>query len=384
MSAEHFQIHMSGEILADLYKRLDQVRWPECSHAASWERGTDIEYLQHLISYWKNRFDWLAKEAELNRLSHFISNIDGISIHYVYERSNVPGALPVILTHGWPDSFVRYLKLIPYLTDPVKHGGDPEDVFDVIIPSLPGFGFSGLPKQGGLNNLHVAQLWAKLMTKELGYSKFVAAGGDIGSGVTRYLALKHPELLYGIHLTDIGIIKSILSTQDDKALSDEELQYIARAQKWIANEGAYMSLQSTKPHTLAYGLSDSPAGLAAWIIEKFQAWSDCKGDLRQRFSEDELLTNIMIYWVTNTINSSFSMYYENSHTLPAMERITVPTGVALFPADILLPPYEWAKKNLNITRWTIMQRGGHFAAMEEPELLAEDIRAFCKPFRKKR
>ncbi len=384
MTAKQLQIHVPNEILADLNKRLEHIRWPHCPHNYNWERGTEIEYLQHLISYWKNHFDWSAKEAELNRFSHFTCNIDGVSLHYMYERGYGPNSLPIILTHGWPDSFVRYLKLIPLLTNPTKYGGDPEDTFDVIIPSLPGFGFSGLPKYGSINNLHVAQLWAKLMTQELGYSKFVATGGDIGSGVTRYLAVKYPELLHGIHLTDIGIVKNILNTQDDKTLSDEELHYKANVHKWISHEGAYMSLQSTKPQTLAYGLSDSPVGLAAWIIEKFWSWSDCSGDLGQRFCEDELLTNIMIYWITNTINSSFSMYYENSHTLPAIERITVPTGIALFPSDILLPPYEWAKQNLNITRWTTMQRGGHFAAMEEPELLAEEIRAFCKPFRKKR
>ena len=219
------------------------------------------------------------------------------------------------------------------------------------------------------------------MTEELGYKKFAAGGGDIGSGITRYLAASHPELLVGIHVTDIGIIRNILTVQDDAVLSDEERQYKVNAQRWIAQEGGYMALQATKPQTLAYGLSDSPVGLAAWIIEKFRAWSDCNGELTKRFSNDELLTNIMIYWITNTISSSAGIYYENTHSLPALGKIEVPTGVALFPADILLPPKQWAEQNLNISRWTTMPRGGHFTAMEEPELLADDIRSFYRQFR---
>ena len=199
----------------------------------------------------------------------------------------------------------------------------------------------------------------------------------------KILALNHPELLYGIHLTDIGIIRSLVYTKEQEDLSEDELQYKRNAQEWISNEGAYMSIQSTKPQTISYGLSDSPVGLAGWIIEKFRSWSDCNGDLRQRFSEDELLTNIMIYWITNTIGSSANMYYESVHSLPLMGRIEVPTGIALFPADVLLPPKKWAEQNLNIIRWTSMPRGGHFTAMEEPEVMADDIRAFFRPFRTK-
>jgi microsomal epoxide hydrolase len=221
------------------------------------------------------------------------------------------------------------------------------------------------------------------MTQELGYSRFAAAGGDIGSGVTRYLAATHPELLVGIHLTDIGILRDLMALSGRTDLSEGELRYRSRAAEWIAREGAYMLLQSTKPQTLAYGLFDSPAGLAGWIVEKFRAWSGCGGDLARSFTEDELLTNIMIYWVTGTIGSSTRLYYENSHTLPPMGRIEVPTGIALFPADILPPPREWSERRLQIARWTSMPRGGHFAAMEEPELLADDIRTFFRPLRDK-
>jgi pimeloyl-ACP methyl ester carboxylesterase len=384
MAVERFRIQIAREVLDDLKYRLDHVRWPDQLKDSEWERGTEIGYLQSLVSYWRDHFDWRAQEQELNRYSQFRCNVDGIDVHFVHERGKGPNPLPIILTHGWPDSFIRYKKIIPLLTDPARYGGAPEDSFDVIVPSIPGFGFSSHPDHSGINNFRVSELWAKLMTEELGYGRFAAAGGDMGSGVTRYLALNHPELLVGIHLTDIGIIRNLMTSNDQAGLSKEELHYKISAQKWIAHEGAYMSIQSTKPQTLAYGLSDSPVGLAGWIIEKFHAWSDCDGDLRQKFSEDELLTNIMIYWVTNTIGSSAHMYYENMHSLPSMGPIEVPTGMALFPADILLPPKEWAERNLNITRWTLMPRGGHFTAMEEPELLADDIRAFYRPFRTKK
>jgi len=250
----------------------------------------------------------------------------------------------------------------------------------VIAPSLPGFGFSDRPHERGMNTVHTATLWARLMTEGLGYGRFAAAGGDIGSGVTRFLALGHPDLLVGIHLTDSGLPLSA----EIPDLSDAEKQYLNAAQQWRLQEGAYMLQHSTKPQTLAYGLNDSPVGLAAWIIEKFRAWGDCDGDVERRFSKDDLLTNIMIYWVTETINSSIRMYYENARISPPLkagQHIEVPAGVALFPKDIVLPPREWAERSLRIQRWTEMPRGGHFAALEEPELLVGDLRAFFRPLR---
>lgn len=383
MSIERFHIEVSNEVLDDLKHRLEHVRWPDELEGLGWERGTEINYLKSLISYWKEKFDWRSQEKKLNRFSQFRCNVDGIDIHFIHERGKGPNPIPIILTHGWPDSYIRYQKIIPLLTDPANHGGKLEDSFDVIVPSLPGFGFSSKPKYSSMNNYRVSELWAKLMTEKLGYNRFAAAGGDVGSGVTRYLALKHPELLIGIHLTDIGIIRELMTSQDNTKLSEDELHYKKSALEWISNEGGYMSIQSSKPQTLAYGLSDSPVGLAAWIIEKFRAWSDCNGELQQKFSKDELLTNIMIYWVTNTIGSSARIYYENMHSLPPMGHIEVPTGMALFPADILLPPKEWTESNLNVKRFTTMPRGGHFTAMEEPELLAEEIRAFFRAYRTK-
>lgn len=381
MAIERFHIHIADEVLDDLKYRLHHTRWPDTLDNSGWERGTELSYLKSLVTYWKDHYDWRKHESELNSMSQFICHMDGTDVHYVHERGKGPNPLPLILTHGWPDSYLRYHKVIPLLTDPASYGGDPEDAFDVIVPSLPGFGFSSRPKYPGVNNSRVAEMWAALMTEQLGYSKFAAAGGDMGSGVTRYLAANYPEVLYGIHLTDIGIIRDLLAATDLTQLSEEELHYRDNASAWIAQEGGYMSIQSTRPQTLAYGLSDSPAGVAGWLLEKFRSWSDCNGDLEQKFSKDELITHIMMYWVTNTIGSAAHMYYENTHSLPPLSRIEVPTGLALFQADVLLPPEEWAKRNLNITRWTKLPRGGHFTALEEPELFAEDIRAFFRPYR---
>jgi len=381
MTAERFSIQIPEDVLIDLKYRLDHIRWPDQLENVAWERGTEKGYLQSLVSYWSEQYDWRAQEAELNRLPQFRCTVDNVDVHFIHERGRAPNPLPIILTHGWPDSFIRYKKMIPLLADPARYGGDPNDAFDVIVPSIPGFGFSGKPTVGGVNNSTVSELWAKLMTEELGYETFAAAGGDMGSGVTRYLAAIHPELLVGIHVTDIGIIRQLMTAHDEASLSKEELQYKADVQKWIVEEGGYISLQATKPQTLAYGLSDSPVGLAAWIVEKFRSWSDQDCEFDKKFGNDELLTNIMIYWITNTIGPSAHRYFENTHSLPQLGRIDVPTGVALFPSDVLLPPREWAEKNLNIKRWTHMPRGGHFAAMEEPELLAEDIRAFFRQFR---
>ncbi len=380
MAINRFTIQIDDSVLDDLKYRLDNVRWPEEKEDEAWRRGTDLGYLKALVSYWQNGYDWRTQEQALNRYHHYTCEIDGMPVHFIHERAKTGGALaaerPVILfTHGWPDSFLRYTKIIPLLTDPGSFGGDPDAAFNVVIPSIPGFGFSGASGTTTYHNARVADLWHKLMTAKLGYKKFGAAGGDIGSGVTRYLALQHPGSLTGIHLTDFGIIRALL-TASDTTLQPEELDYKKAAQQWIVEEGGYMSIQSTKPQTLAYGLSDSPVGLAAWIIEKFRSWSDCKGDVEARFSKDELLTNIMIYWINNNIGSTAHRYYDNMHGLPPMQPIAVPTGMALFPADLLPPPRRWAEQNLNIVRWTQMTAGGHFGAMEEPVQYADDVRAF--------
>ncbi len=378
MDIQPFTIEVADDTLADLRRRLVATRWPDEVEDAGWDYGANLAYLKTLVAYWRDDFDWRAQEAVLNRFAQFRADVDGVGVHFIHERGQGPRPLPLIITHGWPSSFAQMLKIIPLLTDPARYGGDPTDAFDVVVPSLPGFGFSDRPRERGMNRGRIAALWARLMADTLGYRRFAAVGGDLGSPVTRLLALTRPDLVVGIHLTDVGY--SIVDRPD---LSAAERRYLDGVQDWSAREGAYAMLQSTKPQTLAYGLTDSPAGLAAWIVEKFRAWSDCDGDVERRFSKDELLTTVMIYWVTETINSSARLYYENRRIPPLApeQRIDVPAGVAIFPKDLALPPREWAERSLSVQRWTEMPRGGHFAAMEEPDLLVEDLRAFFRPLR---
>jgi len=378
MDIHPFTIAVADDVLADLRRRLAATRWPDEVDGAGWDYGANLAYLKDLVAYWRDGFDWRAQEATLNQYAQYRADIDGVSVHFVHERGRGPSPLPLIITHGWPSSFAQMLTIVPLLTDPARYGGDPADAFDVVVPSLPGFGFSDRPRARGMNGQRIADLWARLMTDTLGYRRFAAAGGDLGSPVTQRLALTHPDLVAGIHLTDVGF-----PTVDRPDLSAAERRYLDAVRDWSAREGAYALLQRTKPQTLAYGLTDSPVGLAAWLVEKFRAWSDCGGDVERRFSKDELLTTVMIYWVTETITSSVRLYYENSHLPPLTleQRIDVPAGVAIFPKDLALPPREWAERSLRVERWTEMPRGGHFAAMEEPDLLVEDLRAFFRPLR---
>jgi pimeloyl-ACP methyl ester carboxylesterase len=376
-----FKVHLSQAVLNDLRDRLARTRWPDEVHGSGWDYGSNLDYMKKLGEYWRMEFDWGAQEKAINKFSHFRANLNGLGIHFIRERGKGSNPLPIIITHGWPSSFYQMLKIIPLLADPEGHGGDPADSFDVIVPSMPGYGFSDRPEKRGITVTHIADLWARLMKEELGYRRFVAQGGDIGSGVTARLALSYPELLLGIHVTDV---RNPYLGEGARELSEAERKFLAEEEKWEKEEGAYSSIQATKPQTLAYGLNESPIGLAAWIVEKFRSWSDCDGDVERRFTKDELLTNLTIYWATETINSSIRLYYEHRHNPSPpkhVELIQVPTAVALFPKDLSRPPREWAERTCNVHRWTEMPRGGHFAAMEEPELLVEDIRAFFRTFR---
>jgi microsomal epoxide hydrolase len=382
-----FEIHISAEVLSDLHQRLKNTRWPCSMEGAGWDAGTDPKYLRELVAYWKNTYDWEKHEAALNEFAHYRTELDGSGIHFIHERGQGPNPFPIILTHGYPDSFYRFAKLIPMLTDPVSFGGQAEDAFDVVVPDLPGYGFSDKPKKLGML-FHVNDLWARLMTDMLGYEKFGAHGGDWGSTVTEQLARSHPDSVVAIHLTDVPF-GHIFRKPDDPS-SDEE-KFFKKNEEWIQKEGAYALIQSTKPQSLAAGLNDSPAGLAAWIVEKFRAWSDCGGNVESRFTKDELLTHIMIYWATESIGPSFLPYYDysNASAMTWMKEgiknwvgaCKVPAAFALFPKDISHPPREWAERFFDVHRWTKMPRGGHFAAMEEPELLAQDIRAWFRAFR---
>ena len=376
-----FEIKIPQTVLDDLKQRLARTRWPDEVSDAGWDYGTNLDYLKSLVAYWQKEFDWRAQEAKLNRFAHFRSEVDGFGLHFIRERGQGPNPTPIILIHGWPDSFFRMHKIIPLLTDPGRYGGSPDDSFDVVVPSIPGFGFSDRPKEKGFTTKRIADLFAKLMTDELGYKKFAAHGGDWGSSITEQLAFNHADSLIGIHLTEIPYWHLFTVASED--LSEAEQKYLETGKNWAMIEGAYSMIQATKPQTLAYGVNDSPVGLAAWFIEKFRSWSDCEGDVEKRFTKDELLTNLTIYWATETINSSFRTYYEAQHNRAqnSEKRVEVPTGVAIFPKDLVPAPREFAERLFNLRHWMEMPRGGHFAAMEEPGLLAEDIRAFFNPLR---
>jgi pimeloyl-ACP methyl ester carboxylesterase len=340
--------------------------------------------MKEIVDYWQTRFDWRTQETALNEFRHFRADVDGSTIHFIHERGRGPQPMPLVITHGWPGSFVEMLKIIPQLTDPASHGGDAEDSFDVVVPSLPGYGFSSRPAQPGMNAFRIAELWVNLMAG-LGYNRFAAQGGDWGASVTTCLGLKHSANLFGLHLNYIpGSYKPFLGS-GAHALSTTETAFLEAEANWSHVEGGYGHAQATKPQTLAFGLNDSPAGLAAWIIEKFRGWSDCNGDVEKRFTKDELLTNVMIYWTTETIHSSMRLYYE-ARGRPLHfkngESVQSPCAVAKFLKEAPFPPREWIERGYNLQRWTEFPTGGHFAAMEEPGLLAEDIRAFFRPLRR--
>jgi pimeloyl-ACP methyl ester carboxylesterase len=376
-----FTIQIADEVLGDLQQRLQRTRWPDEIDGAGWDYGTNLAYLQQLVAYWREGYDWRAQERLLNRFPQFQASVDGFRLHFLHLKGQGPRPLPLILSHGWPGSFFEMYKVVEPLADPTRHGGSAEDAFDVVVPSLPGYGFSERPHTRGMNVARIADLFLRLMRDALGYRRFGAQGGDWGSAITARLGAAYPAHLVGIHLNGIPVR---LGPQDLAGLGDgpDIQRWRARRQHYEQDEGAYSRIQGTRPQTLAYGLTDSPVGLAGWIVEKFRAWSDCQGDVERAFSKDELLTNIMIYWVTDTINSSMRLYYEAAHT-PAEppERVEVPTGVAAFPHDIVTPVRSIAKRMFNIQQWRDMPAGGHFAALEQPEALVEDIRTFFRPLR---
>ena len=374
-SIQPFTINVPQSDLDDLLSRLKATRFTDEPDQAGWNYGMNPSYLRELVDYWQNSYDWRQQEAALNRFPQFQIDIDGITIHFLHIKSSGLSSRPLLLTHGWPDSFYRFCKVIPLLTDPGAHGGDPAQSFDVIVPSIPGFGFSS---RVAMNTDKVAEIFQKLM-KELGYREYLAAGGDLGSTITKSLAVQFPESVKAIHLTDVGYPTGF---EDWSTMSPAEQEFGKFIQHWWYTEGAYNMIQSTKPQTLGYGLNDSPAGLAAWILEKFYTWSDCKGNIENSFSKDELITNIMIYWVTQTINTSARAYLEEARAvytqpggLRSGQHVDVSTGVAIFPAEAPVPR-EWADRKVNVQRFTKMQEGGHFAALEKPELWVEEIRAF--------
>ncbi len=377
---EPFTIAIPQTQLDDLHLRLAQTRWPDAG-AGAWQDGADPTYLRDIVGYWRDTYDWRRAEARLNSFPQVRVDCDGIRIHALHMRGNGPAPLPLVLTHGWPGSIFEMLDIAPLLTDPAAHGGDPSDAFDLVIPSLPGYGFSDRPSVGGTNPPKIAQLWLRLMSA-LGYERFGAQGGDWGATVSFELALAAPDRLTGVHLNFLP--PGYLPTLDDLTdASTEEIAALEARAHWVATEGAYAAVHGTKPQSLAYGLNDSPAGLAGWILEKFKTWSDSGDDIESTFTRDDLLTNISIYWHTQTISSSIRLYRERTLAPPAPPpvRPDVPFGFAAFPKELWSPARSLIERVVRLDRYTVMPRGGHFAALEQPELLAADIRAFFRSYR---
>jgi epoxide hydrolase len=373
-----FRIDVPQSTLDDLRQRLDRTRYPDQIPGTDWDYGAELSTVRELIDYWRTGYDWRRHEAELNSYPNFTTSIDGQSIHFLHARSTHEHALPLVISHGWPGSIVEFLKVLGPLTQPEKHGGDAGDAFHVVCPSLPGYGFSEVTKTRGWDARRIAEAFAELMAR-LGYQRYGAQGGDWGAIVGTELALLDAAHVCGLH-TNMPLAFPDSSVE----LTEEERAIVAEMQQWERNEAGYQKIQGTKPQTLGFGLTDSPAGLAAWITEKFRTWSDCNGDVESVFTKDELLTNITVYWVTGTITSSTRLYYEvfKGGRIGLLEnKVAVPTGVARFPKEIMRFPRKWVENHYNVTHWTTMPRGGHFAAMEQPELFVEDVRKFFRTIR---
>ncbi len=383
MHIEPFHVEVVQEILDDLQKRLARTRWPDEVEGSGWRYGANPGYMKELVDYWRTEFDWRAQERRINSFANYRAVVGDLRIHFIHERGKGPSPIPLLITHGWPSSFVEMLKLIPLLADPSGHGGQAADSFDVIVPSVPGYGFSERPSQAGMTRWRVAELWAKLMDG-LGYGRFGMQANDIGAVISSWLALDYPERVIGFH-TMMPTFPPPSFDENEPPMSEAEKAFAATVKAWDQEEGGYDAIQRTRPQTLAYGLNDSPAGLMAWIVEKWRAWTDPDGDIEQYFSRDELLTNVMIYWVTETANSSMRSYFERAHDarrLDPNDRISVPTGVALTTESVERAPREWAQRRYtDLRRWTEFPGGGHFLAAEKPELLAAEIREFFRQFR---
>src|SRR5689334_13357300 len=378
-----FTLHVPDAVLADLRQRLERVRWPDSPpDGEPWTYGTDLRYLQELVGYWRDRFDWREQEARFNAFPQYTAKVKGIDLHFLHVPGVGPRPMPLLLSHGWPGSVWEFNKLIPMLTDPARFGGDPADTFTVVAPSLPGYTLSFRPNQPRFGIPEIAAAFVELMRDVLGFEGFLAQGGDWGSFVSAYIAYAHPSAVSGIHINLLPLRRD----PPDRSAPDtpELLAFRRELDYWLREETGYSSIQGTKPQTLAFALTDSPVGLAAWILEKFRTWSDCDGDVSHSFSSDDLLLNVMLYWVTGAIGSSFWPYYARAHfgwPLPADRPVQVPTAYQGFPKDILHPPRVLAERAFNIVRWTEAPKGGHFAALEVPELLAEDVRAFARTLR---
>ena len=376
-----FKVDISDQIIKDIYDKVKKYPWHEMPKDGGWEYGTNLDYMKEISKYWVNEFDWRKHEAEINKYSNFITKVDDIDIHFIHEKGSGSKPMPLVIIHGWPGTIVEFLHIIEKLAHPERFDGKEEDAFDVIVPSLPGFGFSGRPSRP-IGPRKMADIFNNLMTKKLGYKNYLAQGGDWGGAITTWLGYDHPKTCNAIHLNIFTM------RHPDGPQSREEKDWEIKFEKDQLMQDGYRTQQATKPQTLSYGMMDSPVGVAAWIIEKFYFWSDLKNnDIESVYSKDTLLANIMVYITTKTFNSASWIYYgrreEGGRFLPKdFHRIKVPTAAALFPAEMLSwPPRSYAERMYNIKRWTKMPKGGHFAALEQPKRLIDDIRAFARTVR---
>ena len=372
-----YKIAISDDVLHDLKARLRNTRWPEAELVSDWSQGAPLAWIQDVCRYWADAYGWRAREAALNRFAQFTTTLDGLDIHFIHARSPHANAMPLLITHGWPGSVVEFHKVIEPLTDPTRFGGRAEDAFHVVCPSLPGFGFSGKPASTGWGVARIAQTWGALMAR-LGYDRYGAQGGDWGSAVTTAIGALDPTHCAGIHITlAMGAAPKV--TGEPTAQEQRALKGLDHYRKW---DSGYSMQQATRPQTLAYGLTDSPAGQAAWILEKFWAWTDCDGHPENIFSRDELLDNVMLYWVTASAASSARLYWESFGKGARGMTVNVPTGVAVFPKEIITPVRGWMEPQFtNIQHWNEMPKGGHFAAFEQPGLFVDEVRMFFATLR---
>ncbi len=376
---EPFPIRVDESVLDDLRDRLSRTRFPDQIEGTGWEYGIPTDYLADLVGYWLDGYDWREEEAKLNRFDHFRTTVDGQSIHFVHARSGHPDAFPVLLTHGWPGSIVEFHDVLPRMVDPEAFGAESADAFHVVAPSLPGYGFSEPTRSAGWDEERIARAFAELMSR-LGYARYGAQGGDWGAQVTTRIGLLDPARCAGIHLNmPIGV-----QPKEIGPLTDEEQTDLAAMRRFVKEESGYASEQGTKPQTVGAALNDTPAGLLGWIVEKFRAWSDCGGDPENCFTRDQLITNVMLYWVTQTVTSSARLYWESRHSARSsgpLPFVDVPTGVARYPKEVLRWPRSWVEAQYRVVHWAVMDRGGHFAAMEQPEAFVEDLRRFFRGVR---
>ncbi len=376
MPPRPFSIAVPQATLDDLKQRLAKTRWPEAIPGVGWDYGADTAYIKELCDYWRDGYDWRLHEGHLNRYPQFLCEVDGVDLHYWHVKGKGPNPFPLLMVHGWPGSIFEFYHLIGRLTDPAAHGGDPADSFDVVIPALPGYGFGGKPKERGWGPTRTAAAFDQLMVRELGYERYGTQGGDWGGIITARMGSAHPEHIAGLHLNFV-IGQPPADIPEDQKVFAEAMAAFQR------DETGYSLTHSTKPNSLAIAQADSPAGIAAWIVEKFRTWSDCDGNVESVYTKDQLLTNIMFYWAPNSIGSAANMYYESRRDGGAFgwAKVTPPVGVAVFPREIYRSPRSWVEPRYNVVRWTEFQKGGHFAAMERPNELLEDVRAFFRTIR---